>query len=75
MAIAVEQIKAARVLLGWSQATLAAEAGTHTRTVRNFEGGKGRPLVRILQMMQRALEDGGVEFVEGEPGLTLKAKP
>jgi transcriptional regulator with XRE-family HTH domain len=69
----VEQIKGARVLLGWSQERLAAEADIHTRTVRNFEGGKGRPLMRILQMMQRALEDAGVEFTNGSgPGVQMR---
>jgi transcriptional regulator with XRE-family HTH domain len=75
MTLTGQQVKAARLLLGWSQERLAAEAGIQTRTVGNFEGGKGRPLVRIVSTTQRALEAAGVIFVEenGEgPGVRLK---
>jgi DNA-binding XRE family transcriptional regulator len=77
MSITVEQIKAARVLLGWSQEGLAAEADVNTRTVGNIEVGRGRPSARTIDMLQRAIESAGVIFVEenGEgPGVRLRKR-
>jgi transcriptional regulator with XRE-family HTH domain len=70
-----EQIKAARKLLGWSQMTLALEASVATSTVTNFERGEKRPSVLSVSTIRRSLEDAGVEFLEYEPGVKLKAKP
>jgi ribosome-binding protein aMBF1 (putative translation factor) len=75
MTITGPQVKAARALLGWSRERLAGEADLHTRTILNFEGGKGRPMARIVSVIQLALEEAGVEFVEGESSVRLKAKP
>jgi transcriptional regulator with XRE-family HTH domain len=76
MTISGAQVTAARDLLGWSQEKLALEAGVDTRTVCSFETGKSRPLVMTVSLIQRALEEAGVEFVDGEPGVRLmKAKP
>ena len=75
MTITGQQVKAARFLLGWSQEKQAGEAGLSKLTVRNFETGKGRPIVRTVRKIQRAFEAAGVEFVDGEPGVKLKAKP
>jgi transcriptional regulator with XRE-family HTH domain len=67
-----EQIKAARKLLGWSQMTLALEAGLEQSTVANFETGKTRPSVLSVSSIKRALEGAGVEFTHGEPGVRLR---
>jgi transcriptional regulator with XRE-family HTH domain len=76
MTITSQQVKAARLLLGWSQEKLAAEAGINTRTVGKFETGERRAAVLSVSMIQRTLEAAGVEFVDGEPGVNLgKAKP
>jgi hypothetical protein len=32
-------------------------------------------MARIASVIQRALEAAGVEFIDGEPGVQLKAKP
>jgi transcriptional regulator with XRE-family HTH domain len=59
------QIRAARGLLGWSQAELAARAGLSARTIERAERGEGMPRVTVstLEAITRALEDGGIEFV------------
>jgi transcriptional regulator with XRE-family HTH domain len=69
-----EQVKAARKLLGWSQMTLALEAGVEQSTITKFERGKPRAEGRTVSAIQRALESAGVEFIDDEPGVRLKAK-
>jgi transcriptional regulator with XRE-family HTH domain len=75
MTITGQQVKAARALLGWSQEKMAAKADLDTRTVANLEGGNAQPSVRSVRKIQRALEEAGVEFVEGEFGVRLNGKP
>jgi ribosome-binding protein aMBF1 (putative translation factor) len=70
-----QQVKAARLLLGWSREMLAGEADVDTRTVANFEAGNAQPLVRSVRKIQRVLEAAGVEFVEAEPGAGTIAIP
>ncbi len=62
--ITIEQIKAARALLGWSQKNLADRAGYALPTLNNIERGlaTGRP--QTMQHIQEALEQAGVEFLE-----------
>jgi transcriptional regulator with XRE-family HTH domain len=60
-----EQVKAARKLLGWSQMTLALDAGINQATVMKFERGGSRAEGRTISAIQRALEAGGVEFAGG----------
>jgi hypothetical protein len=44
-------------------------------TVRNYENGKISPHRATLAMIQRALEDAGVEFTNGNaPGVRLKPR-
>jgi transcriptional regulator with XRE-family HTH domain len=75
MTITGAQVKAARQLLGWSQEDLADEAGLSTTAIAIFEADDGPPSVQTPHMIRLALEDAGVEFVEGEPGVKLKANP
>lgn len=71
-----EQIKAARVLLGWDQAELAAHAQLGVATVKRIEarpGVVGGTMDTVVRM-KRALEDAGVEFIGGPgdgPGVRL----
>jgi transcriptional regulator with XRE-family HTH domain len=73
------QSRAARALLGWSQADLAKAAGLGEATVRNFEAGRSDPYGRTLDAIQRAFEGAGIEFIAdraasvgGGPGVRLK---
>jgi transcriptional regulator with XRE-family HTH domain len=56
-----EQVKAARKLLGWSQMTLAFEAGINQTTVAKFERGESRAEERTVSTIKRTLEGAGVE--------------
>jgi transcriptional regulator with XRE-family HTH domain len=55
--------RAARGLLDWTQAQLAAAARVGLSTVRNFEAGRSLPSETHLFALQRALEDAYVEFL------------
>lgn len=76
--IFLEQIRAARALLGWSQDDLARAATIGVATLRRLEGAKGkiRGTAETIWKIQMALEQGGVEFIEGDdtkgPGVRLK---
>jgi transcriptional regulator with XRE-family HTH domain len=60
-----ERFKAARKLLGWSQMTLAIEAGITQGTVTNFKAGKFRLSAIGVSTIQHAPEAAGVEFTNG----------
>ena len=70
MTISGAQIKAARQLLGWTQATLSAEVRVSTTAISKFEQGGRRPPLLALSAMKRAFEAAGVEFTNGgEPAV------
>jgi transcriptional regulator with XRE-family HTH domain len=59
------QIRAARGLLNWTIRDLAAHAGVHRNTITRLEADTvthGPTIAAIV----RALEDGGVEFLDGD---------
>jgi transcriptional regulator with XRE-family HTH domain len=75
--ILVQQVQAARMLVGWTQADLAASAGIALGTLKRLEAKEG-PLggaAETVWKIQKALEDAGVIFlpVEGSlgPGVRL----
>ena len=71
--VSPEQIKAARELLGWSQAELATKLGVSETAVGLFEREKRRLLALDVGELRNALESAGVEFTNfGEPGVRLK---
>lgn len=64
----------ARAALGWSVRELAAKAGVTANTVSRFENGADA-LGETLTKIQRALERGGVIFIDengGGPGVRLR---
>jgi ribosome-binding protein aMBF1 (putative translation factor) len=69
----VEQIKAARALLAWSQEDLAARSNVSLPTVRRFEArSKMRVSENTRLKMEAALESAGIEFTNGSaPGVRL----
>lgn len=75
------QIRAGRVLLGWSTQTLADRARVGVRTVKRAERVGGVPSMHTDTMaaIQRALEQGGVEFIDANtqhgPGVRLRRSP
>ncbi len=73
--ITAAQCRAARALLDWSQQHLAEAAKIGNATIRNFEGGKSEPQSATLDVLKRALETAGVEFIPengGGPGVRLR---
>lgn len=71
MFISIEQIKAARALLKWTQKELAAHAGLNDDQVQNFEGGRSKSL-DVLESIYTAFMMNGIEFTDGE-GVRKKA--
>ena len=75
--ITPEQSRAARGLLGWSQQELASKAGVGIVTVHQLEAGTSQPRRATLDVIRRAFESAGVEFIDenGEgPGVRLKKR-
>lgn len=66
--ISASQCRAARALMGWSQQELAAQAGVGIMTVHQLEKDGSRPRRATLEVVQRALELAGVEFIEENGG-------
>ncbi len=62
------QCRAARILIGIDQTTLATEAKVSERTVTDFERGERRPQSATLQALVSALERLGVELIEENGG-------
>jgi transcriptional regulator with XRE-family HTH domain len=64
----------ARAALKLSVRGLASMAKVATDTVMRLEGGKAlKP--RTVEAIQRALEEAGIEFIDGDaPGVRLKKK-
>ena len=72
-----EQCRAARGLLGWSQADLAEAALIGIVTVRQFETGAHEPRRLTLHAIRKAFEAAGVEFIDengGGPGVRLRKR-
>jgi len=67
-----DQSRAARGLLDWSQAELAARSNLSESTIRDFEKGRRVPSINNLAAIRRALEVAGVQFIDGDqPGVRL----
>ena len=66
------QIRAARALLGWSQAKLAEEAGVSVITVKRMEASPAAFHARsdIVMKVKAAVERGGVVLLEGPDGFS-----
>lgn len=70
------QLKAARALLGWSQAQVAEAANLSVPTVKRAEGASAvAASADAVAAICAALEVAGVEFIEengGGPGVRLR---
>jgi len=72
----VEQVKAARMLLGWDQSQLAVAASVGIATVKRLETGIGSlsSTPRITAKIKLAFEHAGIEFLgtpDVKPGVLL----
>jgi transcriptional regulator with XRE-family HTH domain len=65
----IDQLRAARGLLGWSQSELAVRAGLSLPTVKRLEGGFGPKVSEEAQAkLQKAIEAAGIEFLDENGG-------
>ena len=62
------QCRAARGLLAWSQHDLARSAGIGVVTVHQLEAGTSEPRRATLDVIRRAFEAAGVEFIDENGG-------
>lgn len=60
----LEQIRAARALLGWSQSDLAARAGLSQTGIARIENGTNHPNSQTLSKIENAFEDNDIEFID-----------
>ncbi len=65
------QVKAARALLDWDQATLAEASGLSVAAVAGLEQGKGSPRPATWLAVRSGLENAGIEFTP-DPGVRLR---
>jgi transcriptional regulator with XRE-family HTH domain len=76
--LTIEQLRGARGLLGWSQSELAMRSGLSLPTVKRVEAGTGPKVSDSARnKLRRALEAGGVEFIDengGGPGVRLRKR-
>lgn len=77
--ISVCQIKAARALLNWSAAELAAQSGVGVATIRRYEMQDGIPdaNTKVLSAIRATFEAAGIEFTGDplkNPGVTLNIR-
>jgi ribosome-binding protein aMBF1 (putative translation factor) len=76
--ITPEQCRAARGLLAWSQVELAQKARVGVVTVHQLEAASSQPRRATLDVIRRAFEAAGVEFIDGNgggPGVRLRNRP
>src|SRR5258708_37079403 len=75
--ITPEQSRAARGLLAWSQQELANKARVGIVTVHQLEAGTSQPRSATLDVIRRAFESAGVEFIDengGGAGVRLRQR-
>jgi transcriptional regulator with XRE-family HTH domain len=71
------QRRAARGLIEWSQQELAHRAQVDIVTVHQLEAGLSQPRRATLEVIRRAFESAGVEFIEengGGAGVRLRKR-
>ncbi len=68
----IEQIRAARALLDWSQSDLAEHAGLSQTGIARIENGTNKPNSNTLEKIKKAFDDADIEFL-GDSGVRRKA--
>lgn len=71
--LTIEQCRAARGLLGWTQQDLADASGLSKTAINNFEKGHSDIKVESLRAIRVAFETSEVEF-EGDAGLRKRSE-
>lgn len=68
----IEQIRAARALLGWNQHDLANKAGLSQTGIARIENGTNQPNSKTIEKISKAFDDADIEFL-GDAGLRKKS--
>ena len=68
----IEQIRAARALLGWNQHDLANKAGLSQTGIARIENGTNQPNSKTIEKISTAFDDADIEFL-GDAGLRKKS--
>lgn len=68
----IEQIRAARALLGWSQHDLAEKADLSQTGIARIENGTNQPNTKTLEKIKSAFDAADIEFL-GSSGLRKKS--
>ena len=68
--VTTRQVKAARALLGWSQAELAEKSGVSEPTVARLESADGELGGRehTAEKLRAAIKAAGIEFIDEDGG-------
>jgi predicted transcriptional regulator len=62
--LTIEQIRAARALLDWSQSDLAEHADLSQTGIARIENGTNKPNSQTLTKIQAAFDKAGIEFMD-----------
>ena len=68
--ICVDQLRAARSLLNWSQADLSKKSGYALATINNIERGQYQAHSATLDDIVQTFEEAGIQFIDG-PGVRI----
>ena len=68
----IDQIRAARALIGWSQGELAAQSGLSQTGIARIENGTNQPNSTTIEKITAAFSDVDVEFI-GENGVKKRS--
>ena len=68
----IEQIRAARALLGWNQHDLADKAGLSQTGIARIENRTNRPNSKTLEKIEQAFDTANIEFL-GHTGLRKRS--
>lgn len=63
MVLTPDLVRAARVLLGWSQEDLCKQARIGLRSLTRFESGKESPSPKVREALYRALTAADIQFI------------
>ena len=72
----VRLLRAARVLLGWSQQELADASGVHQTVIGRIEAKSSTPRTVTTERLAKALEDAGIVFFSdaGMEGIKISTR-
>jgi transcriptional regulator with XRE-family HTH domain len=69
--VSIQQIKAARALLGWTQSDLATAAHLSLPAIAKLESGLSHPRSDTMDALRGAFERNGIEFLDS-PGVQMR---